>query len=605
MNTPQRTADLLQPADLTSSIRHLRALPSRPRRRWFLLTLPVFLLTLLGMVGSSNLLGFSVDIIAGHSLPLLGEGARGFTLLLLLVAGCLLLETTGRAGAGYLITSRVRRLSVDLRKNALSAVLKAPVPAVMALGTGNVITRLTQDIDSVVRITSMIGVRLMITLLMFPATLISLGAIHWGYLLIFGSVALILVPGVRTVLIHIPPASNIVSSAEARRNNLLLDTLRGVDTLRALNLAPWATRRMAVSSWDAVQTRADRTPIFTRILGLGFFAYGLLLLSSFALGAWLVRAGELSPGAATAAVVLIVRMEIHVFNVMFFASEIQTAVTGLGRAVSLANLTGREVHRMVPSDLTEAPEIKISGLSYAYSGGATILQNLNLILAPGTTTALVGTSGAGKSTLAALIAGLQRPDAGRVWVGGVDTREVSDTWTTRQVTLLSQEVHLFSGPLRQDLQMAAPGSEDAVLIDALTKVGLAPGAAHFVRWFPQGLDTLIGAGAEELAPEVAQQIALARVVLRDPPVLIMDEATSEAGSDNSRMLEQAATAVARGRTSLVVAHRLNQAMAADRVIVMEQGEIVEDGTPVQLLAAGGRYAGLYRRWQPGTAGQID
>ncbi|MGP6173173.1 ABC transporter ATP-binding protein [Corynebacterium sp. A21] len=603
MSTPAQSADLLQPATLTHSFRHLRSLPSRPGPRWFLLALPVFLLTLLGMVGSSNLLGFSVDIIAGQSLPLLGGGARGFALLLLLVAGCLLLETTGRAGAGYLITSRTRRLSVDLRKDALSATLKAPVPEVLALGTGNVITRLTQDIDTAVRITSMIGVRLMITVLMFPATLISLGLIHWGYLLLFGLVALILVPGVRTVLIHIPPASNIVSSAEARRNNLLLDTIRGAETLRALNLGTWATNRMALSSWNAVQARADRTPIFTRILGLGFLAYGLLLLSSFALGTWLVHAGTLSPGAATAAVILIVRMEIHVFNVMFFASEIQTAVTGLGRAVSLATLSGGQARRAEPADLILAPEVKISGLSYAYPGGAAVLQNLDLTLSAGTTTALVGTSGAGKSTLAALIAGLQRPDAGRVWLGGVDTREVSDTWTARQVTLLSQEVHLFSGPLRRDLRMAAPGAADAVLIDALAKVGLAPGTAHFARWFPQGLDTPIGAGAEELAPEIAQQIALARVVLRDPPVLIMDEATSEAGSDNSRMLEQAATAVAQGRTSLVVAHRLDQAMAADRVIVMAQGEIVEDGTPAQLLAAGGYYAGLYRRWRPGATGQ--
>ncbi|WP_197088498.1 ABC transporter ATP-binding protein [Corynebacterium occultum] len=559
------------------------------------------------MVGTSTLLGFSVDLIdGGGALPVLGGGAAGFGLLLGVVAALLLLETIGRASGGYLIISRVRRLSVDLRKDALAAALRAPVPEVMALGTGNLITRITQDIDTTVRITSFIGVRLVITTLMFPATILSLGLIHWSYLLVFLSVTLILIPGVRTVLRYIPQASNIVSSAEARRNNLLLDTIRGAQTLRILGLDRWAHTRMASSSWVAVQARADRAPIFTRILGLGFFAYGLLLLLTFLLGTWLVQQELLSPGAATAAVVLIVRMEVHLFNVMLFAGEIQTAITGLGRAVSLARIGGGVTHREEPENLEKPPEVKIKNLSYAYPGGAGLIQELSLVLDPGSTTALVGTSGAGKSTLAALLAGLLRPDGGKVWIGGVDTQQVSDNWIARQVTLLSQEVHLFAGPLRQDLQMAAPGAGDELLIDALTRVGLPPGGAHFSRWFPQDLDTPVGAGAEELAPEVAQQVALARILLRNPPVLILDEATSEAGSDSSRLLEQAAAVAAQGRTALVVAHRLDQAVSADRVILMEEGELLEDGTHEQLLAAGGRYAGLYQRWRQGggEVGQV-
>lgn len=596
-----RRADALAPATLRESVRFLGSLPSRPRAAWYLVTVIVFSLALVGMVGSSNLIGFSVDVINGGSLPLVGGGVDGFTLLLGLVALGLLLETAGRAGAGYLINSRARRLSVDLRKAALSSSLRAPVPDVLALGTGNVITRITQDIDVTVRVVSLIGVRLVVTCLIFPATLFSLTAIHWSFLLLFLAVAAVLVPGVRTVLRYVPPASNIVSSTEARRNNLLLDTIRGAETLRALSLEGWALRRMRDSSWTAVEARADRTPIFTRIFGLGFFAYGLLLLGAFVLGAWLVQRGYLTAGGATAAVVLIVRMEVHVFNVMFFASEIQTAVTSLGRAVSLASLAeraegeqGSAAHE--PSDLTAPPEVAVRGLGYAYPGGAEVLRALDLTLAAGTTTALVGTSGAGKSTLAALIAGLQRPAAGTIRIGGVDTATVSDSWTARQVTLLSQEVHLFAGTLRQDLRMAAPDATDAELLDALAAVGLEPGTAHFARWLPEGLDTPIGAGAEELAPEVAQQIGLARTVLLDPPVLIMDEATSEAGSDSSRMLEEAARHASRGRTTLVVAHRLDQAVTADRVIVMETGQIIEDGTHAELLERQGHYARLYRRW---------
>lgn len=589
MSSPDRE-DALAPATLRESASLLRGLPSSPGRGWFLTALGVFLLTVAAMTVSAALLGLAVDVADGPWDTFVG--------LLGGVAAAMLVETAGRALGGWLLMERTRRLSVDLRRAALGSVLRAPVPDVLELGTGTVITRITHDIDTVVRMVSATGMRIVVTALMFPVTLVALMLIHWSFVFPLVLTLAVVFPLLRTVLPRMPRAANIVATAEARRNAVLLDTVRSLPTLRALRLGPWALGRTRRSSWDAVQARADRAPLFVHLLGYGNIAYVVLLASTLGLATWLTIRDAVSLGAATAAMVLVVRLEGHVFNLLYLAGNIQEAGTSLGRASALARMSRADT-RPAPADLRTPPEIVIEDLRFSYPGGTVILPGVSVTLAAGSTTALVGASGAGKSTLAGLIAGLQRPDSGRILIDGVDTAETDDAWTTRQVTLLTQDVHLFSGPLREDLRMAAPDADDTQLLDALAATGLAPGSTAWARSLPAGLDTPVGAGAEPLPPEVAQQVALARVILRDPPVLIMDEATSEAGSDDARALETAAAAAARGRTSLIVAHRLDQAMVADRILVLDGGRIVESGTHRELLDAAGRYARLHSRWSAG------
>lgn len=229
---------------------------------------------------------------------------------------------------------------------------------------------------------------------------------------------------------------------------------------------------------------------------------------------------------------------------------------------------------------TRSPAVVVSRVSHAYGAGPAVLHDVSLVLAVGEQVALVGTSGAGKSTLARLVAGVQAPAGGSVRIGG------------RGVVLVTQEVHVFAGTLRDDLRLARADATDAELRDALSTV-------HALSWaeaLPDGLDTVVGEGGHRLDAARAQQLALVRLVLTDPPVAVLDEATAEAGSAGARVLERSAAAALAGRTSLVVAHRLTQAVAADRVVVLDGGRVVESGPHEALRDAGGPYSALWTAW---------
>jgi ATP-binding cassette subfamily C protein len=206
--------------------------------------------------------------------------------------------------------------------------------------------------------------------------------------------------------------------------------------------------------------------------------------------------------------------------------------------------------------------------------------------------AVVGASGAGKTTLVKLIAGFHPPTTGTIRLGSQDTKDLGPDGVRRTVALVTQEVHVFAGTLSDDLRLARAQASDAELEAALERVQ----ALDWVRLLPEGLETVVGDGGHALTAAQAQQLALARLVLADPPVAILDEATAEAGSAGARLLERSATQALAGRTAIIVAHRLTQAATADRIVVMESGRVAEQGTHAELLGLSGLYAQLWKAW---------
>ncbi|MBZ8177798.1 ATP-binding cassette domain-containing protein [Corynebacterium sp. 3HC-13] len=461
--------DSLPPAGLKKSIRLLKSLETFPTLWWWLgLSLIIFLIQI-AIVSSSFFVGKLID----H----LGD-SRQFQFYLVMMAVTLAIDNIGRGAIlPWIFRSKFTRIATELRVKALDSTLHTPVPRLYQIGTGSIITRLTKDIDNAVLTLGDSGERLVVTLLAFPFTLVSLCIISPFYILPFFLFGLAVYIWSKKIVQFIPLVANRMSDSEARRNAFLLDAIRGLSTTKAMGLEEWSEKRTEKSSWQVVHQWYRSNPSFFWVIRRGYFSYFSLLMMVLGLSLLLAYLGWISIGEASTAVVLIVRLEIRIFMLLEFSAELQRAFTSAGRAIALANLSEDIVQPDgvgLPATLKN-PDIVIKDLSFSYPSGAEVLSNLNLNLQGGTTTALVGSSGAGKSTLAVLIAGLQYPTAGSITVGGVNINtEANDAWITSHITLISQEVHLFAGTLREDLHMALPGASDVTLIDALSQAGLDP-----------------------------------------------------------------------------------------------------------------------------------
>lgn len=494
----------------------------------------------------------------------------------------------------YLVAKLGEGVVAQLREQVVIRVLALPTRTVERAGRGDVLSRISDDVSQVTRAVNGVLPAVVNAVLLIGVSVVTMYGIDWR-LGLAGSLALPLyVTALRWYLPRSGPLYAAERAAMGDRSQALISNIQGARTVRAYRREDTAVASVETESERARDFSIATFTLLTRFVGKENRAELVGLTIILSTGFLLVRGDLVTLGAVTAATLMFHRLFNPLGTVLFLFDDIQSAGASLDRLVGVVDMASTRTTGIdaEPVDAT----LELSDVTYAYSTGGDVLHGISLSVPAGSTVAVVGSTGAGKTTAALLAAGSLEPDRGSVTLGGIPLRDLGTDRLRRHISILSQDVHVSAGPLADDLRLADADADDAALWDALDRVR----AADWVRALPDGLDTRIGENGHPLSASQGQQLALARLILSDPPVAILDEATAEAGSSGARLLEEAASAATEGRTTVIVAHRLTQAVAADTVVVLEHGRVVESGTHSDLVTADGRYARLWSAWSGRT-----
>nr|WP_237526213.1 ABC transporter ATP-binding protein [Streptomyces sp. SID4913] len=530
---------------------------------------------------------------AGHVL-FAAAAVAGLVVAANWLIGVAQVRTTGRTGERLLYTLRVKtfaqlqRLGLDYYERELG---------------GRIMTRMTTDVDALSNFLQTGLITAVVSLLTVLGVLVTLLVIDAELALVLLAALPLLIAATAVFRHYSVPAYREARERISAVNACLQENVTAIRVTQAFRREQRNAADFAVlaRSFRGSRLRAQRYmgTFFPFVEFLGTLCSAAVLTA----GAAQVRAGELSAGTLIAFLLYVELFFSPIQQLSQVFDGYQQAVVGLGRLRTLMNTPAgtppAEDPRPVPA---LRGEVEFDGVSFGYAGGGghRVLHGVNLRIAPGETVALVGATGAGKSTVVKLLARFYDPSAGTVRVDGHDLRDLDLTAFRRRLGVVPQEAHLFSGTVRDAIAYGRPDATDA----EVERAARAVGAHEMVAGLRLGYLQPVGERGRSLSAGQRQLLALARAELVDPDVLLLDEATASLDLATERRVAAATEALARRRTTVVVAHRLTTAARADRVVVLDAGTVVETGTHTDLLAARGPYRRLwdaFRETGPGAA----
>ncbi|MFL0093507.1 ABC transporter ATP-binding protein [Tenacibaculum maritimum] len=510
--------------------------------------------------------------------------------LLIIVGSAMLIQ----AITSYLLTKilsiQAQYLISELRAQVQKKVLSLPIHFFDDTKSGALVSRIMSDVEGVRNLIGTGLVQLLggtITAVVAMILLIRISLSMTFFVLIpvtiFGIVAL-------KAFKYIRPIFRKRGVINAQVKGRLTETLAGVRVIKAFNAETQEHQSFEKGVhllFKNVKKSLTATAFMT---SASTFLLGIASTGIMGIGGYKIMEGELSIGDFLSFTLLLGFMIAPIVQMSNIGSQLTEALAGLDRTEELMNMQGEEedVKRTISLETVKG-NLVFDKVSFAYKEGKNVLEDINFTVPEGSVTALVGSSGSGKSTIAGLVATFLNPTRGLITIGGKDLSKVRLNSYRKHLGVVLQDEFLFEGTIRENVLFARPNATEEELQSAVS----AAYVDEFTDRFENGLDTLIGERGVKLSGGQRQRLAIARAILADPKIIILDEATSSLDTENEALIQKSLSKLIKNRTTIVIAHRLSTIKQADQILVIESGSIVERGTHKKLIEVAGRYHDLY------------